>query len=134
MCVHTCINFTPLSPSNLSGETAAYIINKRNLFSGEVSYKIGELLHYVTDNKADTSLSERISQFDVYLTWYVLKKLITSFAPASPKTRSCSNCPRSRSPRSLMHVLIFPAICSDTRFGLGSKTHNHSNGKHQKEF
>lgn len=40
----------------------------------------------------------------------VVKNLITSFIPASPKTRSCSSCPSSRSPDSLIVLLIFPAI------------------------
>ena len=57
-------------------------------------------------------------QLGVYVTCFILKKVITSFAPASPKTRSCSNCPRSRSPSSLISLLIFPAICRNTNVGL----------------
>ena len=62
-------------------------------------------------NKTERDLAA--SRFFVSLseqTCFDLRMLITSLAPASPKTRSCSSCPMSRSPYSLINLLILPAI------------------------
>lgn len=43
-----------------------------------------------------------IMKFQNFLTSFVLRYLITSSIPAYPKTRACSSCASSRSPRSLI--------------------------------
>ena len=103
----TFIILRPLSPSSFSGKTAARIINNRNLFSRVASCKRVGLLLY----KYYWQVEMHPLQFTTSFTSFVVRNLITSFIPASPKTRSCSSWPSSRSPDSLIILLIFPAIC-----------------------
>ena len=62
----TCINLSPLSPSNLSGHTIAYIINNLNLFSSLKFWAIEQTCH----TKHNTVLiKSSITLYKPALTW-----------------------------------------------------------------
>ena len=106
---NTCINFSPLSPSNFSGYTIAYIISNLSLFSGLISLTTKQICQ-AKSNWLGINSKTNFHFYNSGRTCFDLRMLITSFAEASPKTKSCSTCPMSRSPYSLINLLIFPAI------------------------
>lgn len=101
----TSIIFLPFSPSNFFGYIAATIIINRSLLSWFIIWKFSLIFQH--------KIFRCLTLKNRALTWLVLKNLITSFLPASPKTMSCSSWPSSLRPCSMIVLLIVLAICNE---------------------